>query len=181
MVIDPGDEATRILDCLKKEGLQLLYIINTHGHIDHIRANPEIKEATGARLGIHKLDAHYLNDPMLNGSLYFSLDCIGHQADFFLAEASVLKVDSIIFEIIHTPGHSPGSICLLSEDKLFTGDLLFQGSIGRSDLPGGNAKAMKESLRKIINLDQQLHIYPGHGPVTTLAEEIKYNPFLSGL
>jgi glyoxylase-like metal-dependent hydrolase (beta-lactamase superfamily II) len=167
VVIDPGfdteSEAQRILDEIERNGLQIKYIINTHGHPDHNGGNHILKNRSQAPILIHEADA-----PMLRGT----------PADRRLREGDIIKVGSVKLRVIHTPGHSPGSIALLAEDCVFSGDTLFVGSIGRYDLPGASLEELVNSLKKLLTLPDHVKVCPGHGPVTTIGEERRSNPFL---
>lgn len=180
-VIDPGDEAERIISVINDRELQLEFIINTHGHVDHIVANAELKENTSAPLCIHSADADMLVNPQKNLSFFIGVPVSSPESDRLLANGDILEIGTIRLKIMHTPGHSPGSICLLSGDCVFTGDLLFAGGIGRYDFPGSSYEKLADSLRKIMTLDDDLVVYPGHGPATTIGDERKTNPFLSGI
>jgi hydroxyacylglutathione hydrolase len=178
-VIDPGDEAERIL--LKLAGLKLKvkYIINTHGHFDHVGANRKMKEATGADILIHALDA-----PML-GSLAQAAAAFGLKSenspppDKTVDDGDIITFGKISLKVIHTPGHSPGGISLYTDGFLFVGDTLFQGSIGRTDLPGGNFNTLKSSIHdKLFPLDDNIRVLTGHGPETSIGKEKRYNPFV---
>jgi glyoxylase-like metal-dependent hydrolase (beta-lactamase superfamily II) len=178
-VIDPGDEADRILLALAESKLTVKQIINTHGHFDHVGANKRMKAATGAPILIHALDA-----PML-GTLARSAAAWGMTAenspapDRFLEEGDIVEVGSIRFRIIHTPGHTPGGVSLLADGRLFVGDTLFAGSVGRTDFPGGDFEALKSSIqKKLFTLDDEVEVFTGHGPETTIGEEKRHNPFV---
>lgn len=181
VVIDPGADEEEILDIIKKAQLELKYIINTHGHFDHIGADEYLAKTTRATICIHTEDAKLLKDPM--GGLLALLE--GASTSGFVKE-ELKDGQSLIFgdleiKVIHTPGHTPGSICLLVDGKLFTGDLLFKGSVGRTDLAGSSMEKLVDSLRKIIQLPDSVTVYPGHGESTNLGEEKKMNPFLTDL
>ncbi len=172
LVIDP---ATKIVkDKVDDLHLDVVAVINTHGHFDHIGGN----KFFSCPLYIHVLDAPMLTDPELNLSSHFFLSVFGRLPDYKLNGDQELTIGPFQMKILHTPGHTPGSICLWLANALFTGDTLFKGSVGRTDLPGGDYEALRFSLRKIISLPENLMIYPGHGEVTTLKEEIETNPFL---
>ena len=178
IVIDPGDDADVILSILEKRKLNLELIINTHGHIDHIAANSDLKQKTNAQLCIHRLDADMIVNPQKNLSFFVGRAISSPLPDRLLEDGDTLEAGKISLKVIHTPGHSPGSICLLTDEVVFTGDLLFAGSIGRYDFPGSSYRQITNSLKKIIELDDDLVVYPGHGPVTTIGEERHTNPFL---
>ncbi len=179
-VIDPGGDGSHILSVLNQAGYQVEYIINTHGHIDHIGSNKKIKDATGAQLLIHKEDAEYLTNPTKNLSGFMVSRTAGPAADRLLAEGDMIEIgDTVRLEVIHTPGHTPGGICLKTGDVIFTGDTVFAGSIGRTDLPGGSYEIIIKSIReKLLTLAGDYQLLPGHGPATTLREEKVSNPFL---
>jgi glyoxylase-like metal-dependent hydrolase (beta-lactamase superfamily II) len=162
VVIDPGEEGPEILKALKEDSLKLKYIINTHGHFDHVGDDAYLKEATGAVICLHSEEAFI-------------------KPDIVLKDGRVLEVEGINIRVIETPGHSGGSISLLVDGKLFTGDLLFSGSVGRTDLPGGSFEALSDSLRKISSLPEETEVYPGHGPETTLGQERRTNPYMTEL
>jgi glyoxylase-like metal-dependent hydrolase (beta-lactamase superfamily II) len=179
-LVDPGLESEPLLDVLKGRGLELEWIINTHGHLDHVAGNRFFKERTEARLIIHPGDREFL-DRVESQAAMFGFEAENSpppDADF--EEGKPFIFDDVEFEVIHTPGHSPGGICLRLGQKLLVGDTLFKGSIGRSDLPGGSHRLLIESIRrKLFCLPQETVCYPGHGPETTLAEERRCNPFVA--
>lgn len=178
VLIDPGFQPSDVVKFIQSERLTVKYVINTHGHIDHIAGNREILEAFKAPLCIHQLDSKYLEDPTKNLSLLFGMPITSPPADILLKEGQKLELSDMSFEIIHTPGHTPGSICLKTPSYILTGDTLFKTSIGRTDIPGGSAEQLMKSIKeKLLPLDKGLLIYPGHGPQSTLREEIDSNPF----
>lgn len=179
-LIDPGGDAPAILNMVAKSSLTVKYIINTHGHIDHIGANAKVKEATGAELMIHSADASMLTSSGRNLSLFTGQAASSPPADKELQDGDKIKIGNTIeLEVIHTPGHTPGGICLKTGDIIFTGDTLFQGSIGRTDFPGGSYSQIINSIKQRLMLyDDDVVVYPGHGPASTIAFERKHNPFL---
>lgn len=179
LVIDPGEEGKRIYQEIEKNNLKVKYIVNTHGHIDHIGANKYLKEATGAQVLIHEEDAPMLTDGSKNLSVFQGRDIAQPAADKMLQDGDVLEVGKSSFTVLHTPGHSRGGICLLGEGVCFTGDTLFQYSIGRTDLPGGNyGKLINSIADKLLTLDDEIIVLPGHGPQSTIGRERARNPFL---
>ncbi|MGB9595786.1 MAG: MBL fold metallo-hydrolase [Candidatus Poribacteria bacterium] len=179
IIIDPGDEADIILDTINNRELKPELIVNTHGHIDHISANDELKRKTSAKLCIHRLDADMIVNPQKNLSFFLGRPISSPSPDIILEDGDIIESGTIRLKVIHTPGHSPGSIVLLTDSAIFTGDLLFAGSIGRYDFPGSSYRQIMESLKKIINLGDNLIVYPGHGFETTIGEEKGTNPFLT--
>lgn len=171
-VIDPGDESGRILDELKKSGAQVEYILLTHGHYDHTTAVPELHAALPeAKIYIHQADANGA------GSRLFPL--AGQVDDLLLYdEGDTLPLASLTIEVLHTPGHSPGSVTLKTGDVLFTGDTLFAGDCGRTDLRGGSWEEILASLGRLGRLEGNFHVLPGHGPASTLDTERQVNPYL---
>ena len=182
IIIDPGDEAEKILRKVDAEELEIIYIVNTHAHIDHIGANDIIREETGACLLIHSADAPFLEDPEMNLSIMIDKKRKFSSPTKMLEEGDQIRVDGISLRVLHTPGHTPGSICLHVKDKLFTGDTLFAGSVGRTDLPGGNLLDLENSIKeKLLVFSDEVIVYPGHGPQTTIGKEKQDNPFVRTL
>jgi hydroxyacylglutathione hydrolase len=179
VVIDPGDDADRILMELAKAGLKVKYLINTHGHFDHVGANKRMKDATGAQICIHPGDEPMLAE-LSRSALMFGLSAENSPpADILLNHGDEIKFGDITLSVIHTPGHSQGGICLYTTGCLFAGDTLFAGSIGRTDLPGGDYDTLILSIKeKLLNLDDHTIVYTGHGPETTIGKEKQINPFI---
>jgi hydroxyacylglutathione hydrolase len=182
LVIDPGfdrdNEADRILKEVDQHHLKVKYIVNTHGHPDHTAGNGILKEATGAPILIHELDAPKLTDASKNFSRLFGLRVTSPPADQTLREGDVVQVGKVKLKVLHTPGHSKGSISLLAENVVFTGDTLFAGSIGRYDFPDASFREIMSSIKRLATLPDHMKVYPGHGPTSTIGEEKRSNPFL---
>ena len=178
VIIDPGEAATHILNTVKSLGLKVKYIILTHAHIDHIGALKAIKEATGASVAIHEDEAAVL--PFSATSDMLGLEYPAPEPpDVELHDGDKLQVGELSFTVLHTPGHSPGAICLLCDGVLFSGDTLFQGGVGRYDFPGGSYDKLMDSLKNtVLKLDDRIKVYPGHGPETDIGSERRGNPFL---
>lgn len=178
-VIDPGGDAAEILAEIGRRGLTVTCIINTHGHADHIGANDEIKERTGAPILIHEADAAMLTSAQKNLSVYIGQPVAGAAADRLLADGDTVEVGEIKLRVLHTPGHTPGGICLSGEGIVFSGDTLFAQSVGRTDFPGGSHAQLVSSINeKLMGLDDDAKVLPGHGPATTIGEERAMNPFI---
>ncbi|MBD3182015.1 MBL fold metallo-hydrolase [Candidatus Poribacteria bacterium] len=179
VIIDPGGDADMLLDYIDKQNLAVKFIVNTHSHIDHIAGNSELKAVLPtAPLCIHESGVDRLTDSKLNLSAFLGIPYSSPVPEKILHDEDILEAGCIHLKVIHTPGHSPDSICLLSEECIFTGDLLFAGSIGRYDFPGSSYETLMKSLEEIIELDGSLTVYPGHGPKTSIDEERRSNPFL---
>lgn len=182
LVIDPAGDEDRILQEATKKGLQIRYIVNTHSHVDHILGNRRMKDVTGAKIIIHEKEAHALT----HQSPYM-LDMFGAQpspaAEKTVVDGDVITVGEVSLEIIHTPGHSPGSMCLHCNGLVFTGDTLFVGGVGRTDLEGGSWQVLVSSIRnKIFNLPDSTVVLPGHNyghaPKSTVGLEKVNNPYV---
>lgn len=178
VVIDPGWEADRILNRTLELKLDINAIINTHGHGDHIGGNREMIEATGKPLIIGRHEAEMLTDPWKNMSAQFDMPVTSPPADKLLDEGDDIEIGDGRLKVFHTPGHSPGSIILVGDGFVVVGDLLFAGSIGRTDFPGGSMETLLKMVReKVFTLGDDCLVLPGHGPETTVAEEKRSNPF----
>ena len=182
IIVDPGDEADRILTAVKNLNLTIKYIVNTHAHADHIGANKEIGEKLKAKLAVHADDAAMLTDPQLNLSVagYMGRLIISQPADILLHEGDIIVFGNCEFKVVHTPGHTPGGICLVGENVVISGDSLFAGSIGRTDFLTGSMTDLISSLKeKIMTLDPNMQVFPGHGGTTNIGWEKQNNPYLA--
>jgi hydroxyacylglutathione hydrolase len=181
MVIDPGDQIEGILEILRQEKLTLKQIVITHAHIDHVGGAMKLKAATGAPILMNQND-HALLKMLDMQAAWIGMRPPGDvQVDEAIGQGRVLKIGELTSNVIHTPGHTEGSICLYfpTEKKLIAGDTLFAGSIGRTDLPGGSMDKIMRSLHtQVLALPDETEVVPGHGPSTTIGEERETNPFL---
>lgn len=180
IVIDPGDDADGIAESLMQRGLTVTAIVATHAHFDHIVAAERLRELTGAPFLLHPEDKPLLPWMQESGRLFLGVDLPAPpEVDTDANEGDKIKAGDVELEVVHTPGHSPGSISLVSGGAVFSGDTLFAGSIGRTDLPGGETQALLDAVRdKLFTLNDAMPVYPGHGPMTTLGEEKESNPFV---
>jgi hydroxyacylglutathione hydrolase len=185
VIIDPAfsspQEAEKIIAFITNDDLELKFIINTHGHPDHTCGNALIKNRFHVPICIHKDDAYMLGESGKATARYFGFDCTSPPADILLNEGEYIKFGEVTLRVIHSPGHSIGSIMLIGETEIFTGDTLFAGSIGRTDFPGSSDFEMQLSLKKLMQLPDYFVVYSGHGPATTIEEEKRVNPFLRDL
>lgn len=174
ILIDPGDEYSRIRAYLDKYKLKPQFIVHTHGHIDHIQADNELNLPVYA----HSMDVGLLKDPERNLSNFLSSPFKVKPDIRPMEDSQILNLDDLSLEIIHTPGHTPGGICLKSAQVVFTGDTLFAGGIGRTDFPGASYEQLLKSIQdKLLVLPDETVIYPGHGPSSTIGEERRSNPY----
>ncbi|MDI6846980.1 MAG: MBL fold metallo-hydrolase [Candidatus Bathyarchaeia archaeon] len=185
ILIDPGFddhfEAEKIFKFVDENVLTLKIIVNTHGHPDHTCGNGMVKEKVHVPILVHEQDAHMFGESGEKIAEFFGFENSSPPADMLLHDTDLVKFGKIILKVMHTPGHSRGSISLLGEKEVFTGDTLFAGSIGRTDFPESSELDMKFSLRELADLPDHFVVYPGHGPVTTIGEEKRSNPFLQWL
>ena len=172
VIIDPGlddrSESLQILEYVDRERIKVKFIVNTHGHPDHVHGNALLREKYNVPVCVHRLDAAYVEVKEKS-----TLPTV------LLEDGFVLKFGDDSLSVMHTPGHTPGSICLLGEKLVFTGDTLFAGSIGRTDFPGGSYQQIQSSLQKLARLPDYFLVYPGHGPISMIGEEKRSNPFLN--
>ncbi len=170
VVIDPAEEAEKILTAAQQNGAAIAAILLTHGHFDHVGAVRAVAEATHCPVWMHEKELT-LPTSITAGELYYT--------DTY-DEGDIVRVGKLSFSVLHTPGHTPGSVCLRCENALFSGDTLFEGSCGRVDFPGGSGREMRLSLRRLSELPETLDVYPGHGGATTIGQEKKFNPYMRG-
>lgn len=180
MVVDPGGDAEELATTIATKGLTITAIVATHAHFDHIIGAARLRELTGAPFYLHSGDNRILDWYQESGVLFLGVELppppdVDHAAD----EADVLRAGAIELRVLHTPGHSPGSISLVGDSAIFSGDTLFAGSVGRMDLPGGDERALIRSVKdKLFAFEDDVPVYPGHGPPTTIGHEKRYNPFV---
>ncbi len=179
VVVDPGDEGDKILGRLAKDKLTVEKIINTHGHFDHVGGNRRLKDVTGAEILIHEKDAPmlgYLKEMAMSFGMRMENS---PPADRFIKDGDIITFGEEKLKVLHTPGHSEGGVSLVADDFVIAGDTLFQGSIGRTDLPGGDYDTLIRSIKtKLLPLGDSMKVYTGHGPATLIGSEKRFNPFL---
>ncbi|MEH7109503.1 MBL fold metallo-hydrolase [Bacillus sp. JJ1764] len=185
LIIDPGGDGKKLMNLLNQRGLKPLAILLTHAHFDHIGAVDEVRATFKVPVYLHKQEEKWLGDPALNGSQFFPLiETVRIKpAEQLINQEGTMKIGEFEFEVYHTPGHSPGSVSFYfaKEGVVISGDALFQGSIGRTDLAGGNQTQLLKSIHeKLLTLPEETYVLSGHGPVTTIADEMDSNPFLNG-
>jgi len=183
-VIDPGGDSEKIKSLIAKERLKVRYIVVTHGHFDHVGGVVVLKSSLGgAKIAIHKDDVGMMSESHEHGVIFGVKTPVQPSPEVLLTDGQELKAGGLTLKVIHTPGHTHGGVCLLEENAglLFTGDTLFAGSIGRTDLNGGSHKVIMDSIKKkILPLADTIKVLPGHGPDSTIGRERKTNPFISG-
>ncbi len=178
IVIDPGDEPDRIIGIINENKLKIDSIVCTHAHFDHIGAAGDVKKATGARILLNKKDLDLYKAAKDQAVIWgFDISDIP-EPDGYLDEGDRINAGNLTFEVLYTPGHSPGGICLYGNGVLFSGDTIFQGSVGRTDFHGGDLAALKKSFKRLLSLDDNTKVLSGHGPETTIARERKENAFV---
>lgn len=183
IVVDPGADSEVIIAAVRKRGIKLLYILNTHGHFDHVGANRQLVAATGAKLLINRDDEPYLGRAARSAVMYGLTAEDSPLPDAHLTDGQKITFGRHEIRVIHIPGHSPGGSCfyLQAEKMLLSGDSLFADSIGRTDLPGGSQQQLVAGIRtKLLILPVETRVYPGHGPATTIGHEKQHNPYLGG-
>jgi hydroxyacylglutathione hydrolase len=181
-IIDPGGHTKRILAEVERLGLAIKFVLNTHAHFDHTDGNKSVVEATGAALALHPLDRPILEAG--GGGTWFGMrTAAGPAPTLDLHDGDQLHIGKLSFQVLHTPGHSPGHVCFYEPNAgvLFDGDLLFYQGVGRTDLPGGNPRELMDSIQRLVlALPDETVVHPGHGPATTIGDEKRHNPWLTG-
>lgn len=180
VVIDPGGDAADLAAAISGEGLRVTAIVATHAHFDHVLAAEDLRKVTGAPFYLHDEDRPLLDWMQESGRLFLGIELPPPpEVDRAAPEGERLAAGAVELEVLHTPGHSPGSITLVHDEAIFGGDTLFAGSIGRTDLPGGDADALVAAIReKIFGFDDDVLVHPGHGPATSVGRERRHNPFV---
>lgn len=182
LVIDPAAETDRIIAEAERNGIEIKYVVNTHGHVDHISGNADMKKKTGAKIIVHEADADMLvSTPAMILNMFRAKS--SPAADITVKEGDVIRVGGVSLTVFHTPGHTPGGISLYTDGYVFTGDTLFVESVGRTDLPGASWETMAKAIReKLLTLPDDTVVLPGHNygrmPTSTIGHEKKHNPFL---
>jgi glyoxylase-like metal-dependent hydrolase (beta-lactamase superfamily II) len=179
VVIDPGDNPQSIARALNHAFLRPTHLLLTHGHFDHIGAVEELRKRYGAQVMIHIDDAEMLTSMTRHTMPFIHVTLSSKPADRQLGDGDVIEAAGVTFRVLHTPGHTPGSVCYIAEDMMFSGDTLFAGSIGRTDFDDGSSRDMGKSLRRLCTLDGDYTVLPGHGQATTLESERRHNPYMS--
>lgn len=179
VVIDPGGNPREILKTIEKRALKIIAIVNTHAHFDHVLALTEVRAATGAPFLLHAGEAQILASAQMSGAMFGMAMRQPAPPDRLLNDGDTIPVGALRLKVLHTPGHTPGGICLLFDNRVIVGDTLFQSGIGRTDFPGGDYATLMTSIRdKLLTLPDETIVYPVHGPATTIGEERALNPFL---
>ncbi len=178
-VIDPGTYEPQLQKMTAKPEVKSIdYILLTHGHFDHILGVKKLKEATGAKVAVHMLDKNMLLDPEECRAFLHDLEMEPTEPDILLKNGDMITLGSLSIQVIHTPGHTPGGVCYLCGNVLFSGDTLFYGSVGRTDFSYGDSVQMLQSVRRLRDLDGDFQVLPGHGPATSLSAERRQNPYM---
>ena len=185
VVIDPAGEEDRLADLIQKEGYKIKYILNTHGHADHVLASERLRDLFGAPTCMHEADVAFFSDDAVKEKMSKELGLSFYApVDIRLKDGDVLDVGNLKIEVLHTPGHTPGSVCFLVEGNLFTGDTLFVGAAGRTDLTGASLDTLIESIReKLLSLPRETVVWPGHDygdtPTSTIGREMEENIYIT--
>ena len=177
IVVDPAECTNEMVEFLNSASTEKLILL-THAHFDHIKGASELRDKTNVKIAIFELDAPATDNGSLNLSSYFGIYSTPFKADMLLKDNDIIKLGKTEIKVMHTPGHTVGSACFLIGDILISGDTLFNLSIGRTDFPGGSFETIKQSLKKLMTLDDNIKVYSGHGEATTIGKERKINPYL---
>ena len=185
VIIDPAGEEDKILALIQTHGFKVKYILNTHGHSDHVLGNPKLKEVFKVPVCMHEADDRFFSDPAVREKSSKELGLPPPDpADIRFKNEDIVEVGTLNIQVIHTPGHTPGSVCYLVDGNLFCGDTLFVGAVGRTDLIGGSFETLLESLeKKLIALPKETIVWPGHNygdtPTSTIGREMQENPYIT--
>ncbi len=185
-LIDPSPDGEVISARIQQRGLDLKnlkYILLTHGHFDHITGADSIRDICGAPLCVHEADAACLNTDANEYKYFFRRSLICRPAEIILHDGDMLEVGGSVIKVLHTSGHTKGSVCYITDNAIYSGDTLFDMSIGRTDLTGGSIGELRSSIRMLVNIfgDCDYKLYPGHGSISTLKKQLEFNPYLKGL
>ena len=178
IIFDPGDNVSSIIGKIDELRLTPVFIFNTHAHPDHLGAAAELQKRFDLPFAIHENELPTFNSAKDTAQFLGLLNFHLPEVTTFLSDGQVLEINNLHLQVLHTPGHTPGSICFLTGKYLFSGDTLFQGSVGRTDLPGGSMKKLGTSLKRLSRLPEDTRVYPGHGEITSIKKELETNPYL---
>jgi glyoxylase-like metal-dependent hydrolase (beta-lactamase superfamily II) len=178
IIFDPGDNVSSIIGKIDELRLTPVFIFNTHAHPDHLGAAAELQKRFDLPFAIHENELPTFNSAKDTAQFLGLLNFQLPELTTFLTDGQVLEINNLHLQVLHTPGHTPGSICFLTGKYLFSGDTLFQGSVGRTDLPGGSMKQLGNSLKRLSRLPEDTRVYPGHGEITSIKKELETNPYL---
>ena len=178
IIFDPGDNVSNIIGKMNELDLTPVFILNTHTHPDHLGAAAELQKRFDLPFAIHEDELPTFNSAKNTAQFLGLLNFQLPEVTTFLSDGQVLEINNLHLQVLHTPGHTPGSICFLNGKHLFSGDTLFQGSVGRTDLPGGSMKQLGNSLKRLSQLPEDTRVYPGHGEITSIKQELETNPYL---
>ncbi|OEF96331.1 MBL fold metallo-hydrolase [Desulfuribacillus alkaliarsenatis] len=180
-IVDPGGlELNQIIQTIEEDNIKVTHILLTHGHFDHILGIDELRKHTGASVCIHEQDQNKLTEANDNLSTYMGAGYSFKPAEKILQDGEVIEVGNMQVKVLHTPGHTPGGVCYYIDNRLFSGDTLFAGSVGRTDFPGGSMRQLMTSIQeKLLELPKDTLVYPGHNEDTTIEHEMKHNPYIS--
>jgi len=177
IIVDPGDEPDRIMNVVGEKGLSVDYLVCTHAHFDHVGAVPDIKKETGAKIVVHKDELEiYLAARDMAAFWGYDIEPLPGP-DLLVEDGDEIRSGALVFKVLHTPGHSPGSICLFGESVVITGDTLFAGSVGRTDFHGGDMNKLRQSFERLLSLPPDTEVLAGHGPESTIGRERSENFF----